>query len=105
MNCLGCLLILLIFAGPTIVILIMKMGLSLVLGIVNKIGATGVWLWESFLNLFRSEKKEVVNPWTGDSNFDNGISQDKEIKYHPTEPRPKRYESSDGEYVDYTDVK
>ena len=74
------------------------------LRLVERIGATAVWLYESFLNFFRTEKKEVVNPWTGDSNFDN-IDQDDEIEYHPTEQKTKRYESSDGEYIDFTDVK
>lgn len=103
MNCLGCLLLLLIFAGPTIIIVIMKMGVNIVLGIVNKIGATAVWLYESFLNFFRTEKKEITNPWTGKSNFDD-IDQDEEIEYHPTEQKPKLYESSDGDYIDFTDV-
>ena len=96
----GCLPFLLIIIGFILFASVVNMGLRLV----ERIGATAVWLYESFLNIFRSEKKEVVNPWTGDSNFDN-IDQDDEIEYHPTEQKTKRYDSSDGEYIDYTDVK
>lgn len=67
------------------------------------IGATCVWLWQSFLNLFRKEKKEVINPFSGESNFDN-LRQDKDISYIPTEQRPKRYDSQDGEVTDFTEV-
>lgn len=96
----GCLPLLLIIIAFIVFASIVNMGLRLL----DRIGATAIWLYESFLNLFRSEKKEVVNPWTGDSNFDN-IDQDDEIEYHPTEQKTKRYESSDGEYIDFTDVK
>lgn len=96
----GCLPFLLIIIGFILFASVVNMGLRLV----ERIGATAVWLYESFLNFFRTEKKEVVNPWTGDSNFDN-IDQDDEIEYHPTEQKTKRYESSDGEYIDFTDVK
>lgn len=96
----GCLPLLLLLIGFIVLSSIVNMGFRLL----ERIGATAVWLYESFLNFFRTEKKEVVNPWTGDSNFDN-IDQDDEIEYHPTEQKTKRYESSDGEYIDYTDVK
>lgn len=96
----GCLPLLLIIIAFIVFASIVNMGLRLL----DRIGATAIWLYESFLNLFRSEKKEVVNPWTGDSNFDN-IDQDEEIEYHPTEQKTKRYESSDGDYIDFTDVK
>ena len=96
----GCLPFLLIIIGFILFASVVNMGLRLL----ERIGATAVWLYESFLNFFRTEKKEVVNPWTGDSNFDN-IDQDDEIEYHPTEQKTKRYESSDGEYIDFTDVK
>ena len=96
----GCLPLLLLLIGFIVLSSIVNMGFRLL----ERIGATAVWLYESFLNLFRSEKKEVVNPWTGDSNFDD-IDQDDEIEYHPTEQKTKRYESSDGEYIDFTDVK
>ncbi len=96
----GCLPLLLLLIGFIILSSIVNMGFRLI----ERIGATAVWLYESFLNFFRSEKKEVVNPWTGDSNFDN-IDQDDEIEYHPTEQKTKRYESSDGDYIDYTDIK
>ena len=61
------------------------------------------WLWQSFLNLFRREKQEVVNPFTGESNFDN-LHQDADIDFSPTEQHPKRYDDSDGEVTDFTDV-
>lgn len=96
----GCLPLLLLLIGFIVLSSIVNIGFRLL----ERIGATAVWLYESFLNLFRTEKKEVVNPWTGDSNFDN-IDQDDEIEYHPTEQKTKRYESSDGEYIDFTDVK
>lgn len=96
----GCLPLLLLLIGFIVLSSIVNMGFRLL----ERIGATAVWLYESFLNFFRTEKKEVVNPWTGDSNFDN-IDQDDEIEYHPTEQKTKRYESSDGEYIDFTDVK
>lgn len=97
----GCLPLVIIVIGFVLLASVLNIGLQ----IVNKLGATVIWLWESFLNLFRSEKKEVVNPWSGESNFDKAPKQDNDIKYHPTEPRPKRYESSDGEYIDYTELK
>lgn len=96
----GCLPLLLIIIAFIVFASVVNMGLRAL----ERIGATAVWLYESFLNFFRSEKKEVVNPWTGDSNFDN-IDQDDEIEFHPTEQKTKRYESSDGDYIDYTDVK
>lgn len=96
----GCLPLLLLIIGFIVLSSIVNMGFRLL----ERIGATAVWLYESFLNFFRTEKKEVVNPWTGDSNFDD-IDQDDEIEYHPTEQKTKRYESSDGEYIDFTDVK
>ena len=96
----GCLPLLLLLIGFIVLSSIVNIGFRLL----ERIGATAVWLYESLLNFFRTEKKEVVNPWTGDSNFDN-IDQDDEIEYHPTEQKTKRYESSDGEYIDFTDVK
>ena len=96
----GCLPLLLLLIGFIVLSSIVNIGFRLL----ERIGATAVWLYESFLNFFRTEKKEVVNPWTGDSNFDN-IDQDDEIEYHPTEQKTKRYDSSDGEYIDFTDVK
>ena len=95
----GCLPLLLLLIGFIDLSSIVNIGFRLL----ERIGATAVWLYESFLNFFRTEKKEVVNPWTGDSNFDN-IDQDDEIEYHPTEQKTKRYESSDGEYIDFTNV-
>ena len=97
----GCLPLLLLLIGFIVLSSIVNMGFRLL----ERIGATAVWLYESFLNGFRSEKKEVTNPWTGTTNFDDGIDQDEEIEYHPTEKKDKRYNSSDGEYIDFTDVK
>lgn len=103
MNCLGCLLILLIIAGPTIVVLILKLGLNIVTGFLNKLGAIAVWLWESFLNYFRREKKEVFNPINGTTNFDD-LRQAADLTYEPTETPEKIYDASDGEYIDYTEI-
>lgn len=103
MNCLGCLILLLIFAGPAFIIAILKLGGNIVLGFVNRIGAIANWLFESFLNLFRSEKKELVNPFTGISNFDN-LKQQEELTYKETTTPEKIYDEHDGEYVDYTEL-
>lgn len=96
----GCLPLVILVIAFSILIALLNTGLRLV----NKLGATAIWLWDSFLNIFRSEKKEVINPWTNKSSFDDP-RQDNDIQYHPTESRPKRYESTDGEYIDYTDIK
>lgn len=103
MNCLGCLLILLIFAGPAFIFAILRLGGSMVLRFVNQIGATCIWLYESFLNIFRSEKKEVLNPFTGASNFDD-IPQDNELTYTETTTPEKIFDETDGEYIDYTEL-
>ena len=97
----GCLPLVIIVIGFILLASVLNLGLR----VINKIGATAVWIWESMLNLFRSEKKEVVNPWSGESNFDKEPRQDNDIAYRPTEQRPKRYEASDGEYIDYTEVR
>lgn len=97
----GCLPLVIIVIGLVLLASVLNLGLRLV----NNLGATVIWLWESFLNLFRTEKKEVVNPWSGESNFDKAPTQDRDIAYRPTEQRPKRYDASDGDYVDYTDIK
>ncbi len=96
----GCLPLVIIVIAFVLLASVLNVGLKLV----NKLGATVVWIWESMLNLFRSEKKEVINPWSGESNFDKELRQDSEIAYHPTEPRPKRYEPTDGDYTEYTEV-
>lgn len=103
MNCLGCLLVLLIIAGPTIVVLIFKLGLNIISGFLTKLGDIAVWLWESFLNYFRSEKKEVINPFNGYSNFDE-LKQSDDIAYEPTETPEKIFDASDGEYIDFTEL-
>lgn len=103
MNCLGCLLILLIIAGPTIVVLILKLGLNIVTGFLSKLGAICVWLWESFLNYFRTDKKEVFNPISGTTNFDD-VRQSDDLSYTPTETPEKIYAPTDGEYIDFTEL-
>lgn len=103
MNCFGCLLILLIIAGPTVLILILKLGANMVMGFLNKVGAIAVWLWQSFLNYFRRDKKEVMNPFTGYSNFDEAKQSD-DLTYTPTETPEKIFDASDGEYIDYTEL-
>lgn len=103
MNCLGCLLILLIIAGPTIVVLIFKLGLNIITGFLSKLGAFTVWLWESFLNYFRREPKEVLNPFTGYTNFDE-VKQSDDLSYEPTETPEKIYDNSDGDYIDFTEL-
>lgn len=103
MNCLALLIILFFFAGFAPILMALKFGLSVVLGFVNKVGATAVWLWESFLNYFRRERKEVINPFTGLSNFEEA-SQSDELSYSPTETPEKIYAPTDGEYIDYTEV-
>lgn len=95
----GCLPLLLIVFGFAILASVLNMAGR----VLETIGATCVWLWESFLNFFRKEKKEVINPFNGDSNFDN-LRQNKDISYQPTEQRPKRYDAQDGEVVDFTEV-
>lgn len=97
----GCLPFVIIVIGLVLLASVLNLGLRLI----NNLGATVIWLWESFINLFRSEKKEVFNPWSGESNFDKAPKQDDDITYRPTEQRPKRYNASDGEYVDFTDIK
>lgn len=103
MNCFGCLLVLLIIAGPTFILIIMKLGLNIVVKSINKVGAVCVWLWESFLNYFRTDKKEVMNPFTGYTNFDD-IQQSEDLTYNPTETPEKIYDATDGEYIDYTNL-
>ena len=49
---------------PLIALTIIVLALSLFGKSIEMLGATAVWLWESFLNLFRTMKKEVRNPWT-----------------------------------------
>lgn len=103
MNCLGCLLILLIFAGPAFIFAIFRLGGKIVLGFLNRIGAFMIWLYESFLNLFRSEKIELTNPFTGVSNCDY-IKQDAEFEYAETTTPEKIFDASDGEYIDFTEL-
>jgi len=95
----GCLILFLLVFGFSIIAAILNfIGRS-----VTKVGEVAVWLYESFLNLLRREKKEVINPFSGESNFDH-IAQDKDITYSPTETRPKRYEATDGEPTEYVEI-
>ena len=77
--------------------------INTVLRVINGTGAGAVYLWKSFRNLFRKEKKEVINPFNGESNFDN-IRQSDDISYSPTVQRPKRYEPSDGEIIEFEEI-
>ena len=77
--------------------------INTVLRVINGTGAGAVYLWESFRNLFRKEKKEVINPFNGESNFDH-VRQDDDLRYSPTVQRPKRYEPSDGEIIDFEEI-
>lgn len=95
----GCLPLLLIVFGLAIAMSVLKMAGR----VLETIGATCVWLWESFLNFFRKEKIEVINPFSGESNFDH-LHQNKDISYLPTEQRPKRYDPQDGEVISFTEV-
>lgn len=97
----GCLLLLLFIPAIAIVVAVLK-GIFFSL---DRIGGTAIWLWESFCNLFRSEKKETINPWTGKSNFSDGDSrQSHDISYVPTEVPEKRFSPSEGEYIDYQEL-
>ncbi len=75
---------------------------------VEMLGATVIWLWDSFANLFRSaaNQKRVFNPWTGKFNFDplrketySSASSDAESSAHN-----KIYGPSDGEYIDFEEI-
>jgi len=99
MYAFGCVFLLLLLVAISVI----GQFLSIIFRGLENIGAGCVWLWESFLNFFRREKKEVINPFTGESNFDNA-RQDDEYQYQPTEQRPKRYDSSDGEVTEFTEV-
>jgi len=95
----GCLPMILIVFGLFAVVFV----INTVLRLINGTGAGAVYLWESFRNLFRKEKKEVINPFNGESNFDN-VRQSDDIRYSPTEQRPKRYEPTDGEVIEYEEL-
>lgn len=100
MTIIGCLPLVLIVIG----FFLFSIVLRVLGGTLELIGATFIWLYESFLNLFRSHKHEVVNPFTGKSNLSGSPRQDSNVRYTPTEKRPKRYDDNDGEYVDYSEV-
>ena len=97
---------------PLIGLTLIVLALSLFGRSLEMIGATAVWLWESFLNLFRTMKKEVRNPWTGVSNFEreDHRNEKEDEQINPLErnedgTRPKLYNDNDGEYIDYTEIK
>lgn len=97
---------------PLLAIILFVVALSFLGKSLEMLGATVVWIWESFLNLFRSIKKEVRNPWTGISNFDREDQERAERAEEATDPlqqnedgtRPKLYDYNDGEYIDFTEV-
>ena len=95
----GCLPFLLIVFGLFVAAFV----INTVLRVINGTGAGAVYLWESFRNLFRKEKKEVINPFNGESNFDH-VRQDDDLRYSPTVQRPKRYEPSDGEIIEFEEI-
>lgn len=105
MHLIGCLILLVFLFGGVIIALLGKS--------VEMLGATAVYIWESFLNLFRSVKKETRNPWTGQTNFEKEDQaraekrEREEQKYHQNEDgtKPKLYDKEDGEYIDFTEVK
>lgn len=94
--------------------IVIAIALSLLGRTLDLLGATVVWLWESFLNLFRPMKKEVHNPWTGISNFDKEDileherrqrEQERRQTYRNNEGgRPKMYDKDDGEYIDFKEI-
>lgn len=104
-GCFGCLLLLALML-PALVLSLFKKSAEM-------LGATVVWLWESFLNIFRTMKKEVRNPWTGVSNFDKEDQERAEKEDEIIDPnqrnedgtKPKLYNDNDGEYIDFTEVK
>ncbi len=95
----GCLPTLLIVFGLFAAVFV----INAVIRLLNGTGAGAVYLWESFLNFFRKEKKEIINPFNGESNFDH-IKQEEDIRYTPTEQRPKRYDDTDGEVIEYEEI-
>lgn len=100
---------------PILFLVLIVLAFSLVGKSIELLGATAVWLWESFLNLFRSMKKEVRNPWTGVSNFDKEDEERAEKLERPKPfeapqrnedgTMPKMYSDEDGDYIDFTEVK
>ena len=100
MYLLGCL--------PILLIVAVVMAFAVFGRTVELLGATVVWLWDSFTNLFRSSanQKRVFNPWTDKFNFDplrqeapSSESSDAESSAHD-----KVYGPSDGEYIDFEEI-
>lgn len=67
---------------PVLALLLLVLAFGIVLRFLNMVGATAIGTWEWFKNLFK---------------FKN--------YYKKTETPDKRYDSSDGEYVKYEEVK
>lgn len=105
MGILGCL--------PLLFFVLLIVAISFLGKSIELLGATVVWLWESFLNLFRTLKKEVRNPWTGVTNFEQADQQRAERTEETIDPnkrnddgtKPKLYNDNDGEYIDFTEIK
>ena len=102
---------------PLLLILVIFIAFALLGKSIEMVGATAVWLWESFLNFFRSAKKEVRNPWTGITNFEkedilrsekhqtNQFEQERQkTQMNEDGTRPKLYDDEDGEYIDYKEL-
>ena len=98
MHFFGCLIILALLAVFIVLALLVKV-LGYAKFFVKLAGDTCVWLFESFCNLFRKDKKEVFNPYTGSTNFDH-ITQEEELEYHDVTALPKRYDDTDGDVID-----
>lgn len=67
---------------PILAIVLVVLAIGIVLRFLNMVGSTAVGAWEWFTNLFKYK------------NY-----------YHETETPEKRYDSNDGEYVKYEEVK
>ena len=109
MSIFGCL--------PILLIVLLLLGLTILAKSIEMLGATAVWIWESFLNLFRSAKKEVRNPWTGITNFEkedilrserqqeNQFEQERQkMQTNEDGTRPKLEEEEDGEYIYFKEL-
>lgn len=103
---------------PLLLLILFIIGFAILGKSIAMIGATAIWLWESFLNIFRKAKKEVRNPWTGITNFEkddilrhergqksNKFEQERQkMELNEDGTRPKLYDDKDGEYIDYKEI-
>ncbi len=94
---------------PVLLILLVMMVFAVFGRTIEMLGATAVWLWDSFTNLFRSadRQKRTVNPWTGVSNFDplrNHTAASSASASSASSRGTKIYAPGDGEYIDYEEL-